>query len=99
VSWKLDRLGRSLRHLVELAGTLMEQHVGLKSLNDHIDTTTPQDRLTFNLFASLAEYAEPGIMQSRTAKVDVPKALYRQSTPHYRRSNKDLVTASRAVNQ
>jgi DNA invertase Pin-like site-specific DNA recombinase len=41
VIWKLDRLGRSLRHLVELAGTLMEQDVGLKSLNDPIDTTTP----------------------------------------------------------
>jgi DNA invertase Pin-like site-specific DNA recombinase len=42
VIWKLDRLGRSLRHLVELAGTLMEQDVGLKSLNDPIDITTPQ---------------------------------------------------------
>jgi DNA invertase Pin-like site-specific DNA recombinase len=42
VIWKLDRLGRSLRHLVELAGTLLERDVGLKSLNDPIDTTTPQ---------------------------------------------------------
>jgi DNA invertase Pin-like site-specific DNA recombinase len=56
VIWKLDRLGRSLRHLVELAGTLMERDVGLKSLNDPIDTTTPQGRLIFNLFASLAEF-------------------------------------------
>jgi hypothetical protein len=46
-----------------------------------------------------ADYAEPGIMQSCASKVDVPQALYRQNTPHYRRSNKDLVTASGALNQ
>ena len=40
VVWKLDRLGRSLKHLVELVGQLMERDVGLLSLNDPIDTTT-----------------------------------------------------------
>jgi len=39
--WKLDRLGRSLRHLVELVDQLNEKKVGLVSLNDPIDTTTP----------------------------------------------------------
>ena len=47
--WKLDRLGRSLSHLVELVGQLMEQGIGLRSLNDPIDTTTPHGRLTFNI--------------------------------------------------
>jgi DNA invertase Pin-like site-specific DNA recombinase len=56
VIWKLDRLGRSLKHLVELVNTLRERGVGLQSLNDPIDTTTPQGRLSFNLFASLAEF-------------------------------------------
>jgi len=42
VVWKLDRLGRSLKHLVELVGQLMERDVGLLSLNDPIDTTTAQ---------------------------------------------------------
>jgi DNA invertase Pin-like site-specific DNA recombinase len=65
VIWKLDRLGRSLRHLVELAGTLMERGVGLRSLNDPIDTTTPQGRLAFNLFASLAEF-ERDLIRERT---------------------------------
>jgi DNA invertase Pin-like site-specific DNA recombinase len=65
VTWKLDRLGRSLRHLVELAGTLMERDVGLRSLKDPIDTTTPQGRLTFNLFASLAEF-ERDLIRERT---------------------------------
>lgn len=65
VIWKLDRLGRSLRHLVELAGTLIERDVGLRSLNDPIDTTTPQGRLAFNLFASLAEF-ERDLIRERT---------------------------------
>ena len=65
VIWKLDRLGRSLRHLVELVPVLTERGIGLLSLNDHIDTTTPQGRLTFNLFASLAEF-ERDIIRERT---------------------------------
>jgi DNA invertase Pin-like site-specific DNA recombinase len=65
VIWKLDRLGRSLRHLVELAGNLLEREVGLRSLNDPIDTTTPQGRLAFNLFASLAEF-ERDLIRERT---------------------------------
>jgi DNA invertase Pin-like site-specific DNA recombinase len=56
VIWKLDRLGRSLKHLIEVVNELMTRKIGLKSLNDPIDTTTPQGRLTFNLFASLAEF-------------------------------------------
>jgi DNA invertase Pin-like site-specific DNA recombinase len=65
VIWKLDRLGRSLKHLVELVNTLRERGVGLQSLNDPIDTTTPQGRLSFNLFASLAEF-ERDLVRERT---------------------------------
>ena len=56
VVWKLDRLGRSLTHLVQLVNQLLEQDVGLQSLNDPIDTTSAQGRLMFNIFASLAEF-------------------------------------------
>ncbi len=62
---KLDRLGRSLRHLVTLANDLMEKEVGLVSLNDPVDTSTPQGRLSFNLFAALAEF-EREIIKERT---------------------------------
>lgn len=65
VIWKLDRLGRSLKNLVELVQTLIERSVGLCSLNDPIDTTTPQGRLVFNIFASLAEF-ERDIIRERT---------------------------------
>lgn len=65
VVWKLDRLGRSLKHLVELVQTLMQNNIGLCSLNDPIDTTTAQGRLIFNIFASLAEF-ERDIIRERT---------------------------------
>ncbi len=65
VIWKLDRLGRSLKHLVELVNQLIEKKVGLLSLNDPINTTTPQGRLIFNIFASLAEF-ERDIIRERT---------------------------------
>ena len=65
VVWKLDRLGRSLKHLVELVNQFIQQDIGLKSLHDHIDTTTPQGRLIFNIFASLAEF-ERDLIQERT---------------------------------
>jgi DNA invertase Pin-like site-specific DNA recombinase len=65
VVWKLDRLGRSLRHLVELVGDLSGRGVGLQSLNDPIDTTTSQGRLVFNIFASLAEF-ERELIRERT---------------------------------
>ena len=65
VVWKLDRLGRSLKHLVELAEQLSQRGIGLKSLNDPIDTSTAQGKLVFNIFAALAEF-ERGIISERT---------------------------------
>ena len=65
VVWKLDRLGRSLRDLVNLVAKLQDLEVGFKSLQDNIDTTTPTGKLTFHLFAALAEF-ERDIISSRT---------------------------------
>ena len=65
VIWKLDRLGRNLKHLITLANELLERQIGLVSLNDPIDTTTAQGRLIFNVFASLAEF-ERDIIRERT---------------------------------
>jgi len=63
--YKLDRLGRSLKHLLELTSDLEKKGVGLISLNDHIDTTTAQGRLIFNIFASLSEF-ERDLIRERT---------------------------------
>jgi len=65
VVWKLDRLGRSLRDLVNLISKFQEMEVGFKSLQDSIDTTTPAGKLTFHLFAALAEF-ERDIISERT---------------------------------
>lgn len=74
VVWKLDRLGRSLKHLVELINQFLQQEVGLRSLNDHIDTTTPQGRLIFNIFASLAEFERDLIQERTTAGLAAARA-------------------------
>lgn len=63
--YKLDRLGRSLKHLLEMASDFEKRGIGLVSINDHIDTTTTQGRLIFNIFASLAEF-ERDLIRERT---------------------------------
>ncbi len=55
VVWKLDRLGRSVKHLVDLVAKLEKQQVNFKSLTDSIDTTSPSGRFFFHVMASLAE--------------------------------------------
>lgn len=65
VMWKLDRLGRSLAHLVALVNVLMQKGVGLQSLQDPIDTTTPHKHLNVPLFATLAEF-ERDLIRERT---------------------------------
>jgi DNA invertase Pin-like site-specific DNA recombinase len=78
VIWKLDRLGRSLKHLVTLATELMERDIGLISLNDPIDTTTPQGRLVFNIFASLAEFERDLIRERTQAGLEAARARGRR---------------------
>lgn len=66
VVWRLDRLGRSLTHLVALVTTLFQKKIGFKSLCDgHIDTTTASGELMFNIFSSLAQF-ERRLIQERT---------------------------------
>ena len=74
VVWKLDRLGRSLKHLVELVAQLMEREIGLRSLNDPVDTTTAQGRLVFNIFASLAEFERELIRERTQAGLSAARA-------------------------
>lgn len=65
VVWKLDRLGRSLPHLVETVRELIARGVGFKSLQENIDTTTSGGKLIFHIFASLAEF-ERNLIRERT---------------------------------
>jgi DNA invertase Pin-like site-specific DNA recombinase len=65
VVWRLDRLGRSLRHLIDTITALDERGVGFKSLTENIDTTTSGGKLVFHIFGALAEF-EREIIRERT---------------------------------
>ena len=65
VVWRLDRLGRSLKHLVTVVADLEERNVGFRSLHESIDTTTPAGKLIFHVFAALAEF-ERDLIRERT---------------------------------
>jgi DNA invertase Pin-like site-specific DNA recombinase len=65
VIWRLDRLGRSLRHLIDLVAELEQRGVGLRSLTESIDTSTPGGKLIFHLFGALAEF-EQDLIRERT---------------------------------
>ena len=93
VFWKLDRLGRSLKHLVELMGGLSSRGVGLQSLNDPIDTTNSQGRLIFNLFASLAEFERELIRERTQAGLIAARARGRLGGRPKGLSNKAKATA------
>ncbi len=65
VVWRLDRLGRSLKHLIELVNSLEERGIGFQSLQESIDTTTSGGKLIFHIFGALAEF-ERNLIQERT---------------------------------
>src|SRR3954469_15632354 len=65
VVWKLDRIGRSLAHVVELVGALHAKGIGLRVLTGGIDTTSAPGRLVFGIFATLAEF-ERDLIHERT---------------------------------
>ena len=65
VVWRLDRLGRSLKHLIDTITTLNQQGIGFKSLTEQIDTTTSGGKLIFHIFGALAEF-ERDIIRDRT---------------------------------
>jgi DNA invertase Pin-like site-specific DNA recombinase len=65
VVWRLDRLGRSLRHLIDTMTTLEQRGIGFRSLTESIDTTTSGGKLIFHIFGALAEF-ERDLIRERT---------------------------------
>jgi DNA invertase Pin-like site-specific DNA recombinase len=65
VVWRLDRLGRSLRHLIDTVRLLEDRGVGFRSLTESIDTSSPGGKLVFHVFAALAEF-ERDLIRERT---------------------------------
>src|SRR6266700_2832046 len=65
VVWRLDRLGRSLKHLIETITQLNNRKIGFQSITENIDTTTSGGKLIFHIFGALAEF-ERDIIRERT---------------------------------
>ena len=65
VVWRLDRLGRTLRHLIELITELEGRGIGFRSITEAIDTTSPGGTLVFHIFGALAEF-ERNLTRERT---------------------------------
>lgn len=78
VVWKLDRLGRSVKNLVDLVGELHKQNIQFKSLTDAIDTGTPSGRFFFHVMASLAEMERELTVERTRAGLEVARQLGRK---------------------
>jgi DNA invertase Pin-like site-specific DNA recombinase len=78
VVWRLDRLGRSLKHLIETVTELDRRGVGLLSLTENIDTTTSTGRLIFHIFGALAEFERNLIRERTQAGLAAARARGRQ---------------------
>jgi len=74
VVWRLDRLGRNLRHLIATVTDLSAREVGLRSLTEGIDTSTPTGRLVFHVFGALAEFEAALISERTTAGLAAARA-------------------------
>ena len=74
IVWRLDRLGRSLGHLIELLSSLAARGVQFRSLSESIDTTTPTGKLTFHVIGALAEFERAVIVERTSAGLKAAKA-------------------------
>jgi DNA invertase Pin-like site-specific DNA recombinase len=78
VVWRLDRLGRSLPHLIATMTSLEERGIGFKSLTENIDTTTSGGKLIFHIFGALAEFERNLIRERTTAGLMAARARGRK---------------------
>jgi DNA invertase Pin-like site-specific DNA recombinase len=78
VVWRLDRLGRSLKHLIETVNDLEERGIGFQSLQESIDTTTSSGRLIFHIFGALAEFERNLIRERTQAGLEAARARGRK---------------------
>jgi DNA invertase Pin-like site-specific DNA recombinase len=74
VVWKLDRLGRSLAHLISIINTLKERGISFVSLTEGMDTSTPSGELFFHIFGALAQFERSLIQQRVKAGLDSARA-------------------------
>lgn len=100
VVWKLDRLGRDLRHLVNLVDDLRKRNIGFRVLTGHgaqIDTTTPNGRLVFGMFATLAEFERELIVERTHAGLAAARARGRMGGRPRKMDKNTLIMAMTAM--
>jgi DNA invertase Pin-like site-specific DNA recombinase len=78
VIWKFDRLGRSVRHLIDTVGELEHRNIGLRSLTEAVDTNTPGGRLLFHIFGALAQFERDLIVERTSAGLRAAEARGRK---------------------
>jgi DNA invertase Pin-like site-specific DNA recombinase len=97
VVWKLDRLGRSLRHLIDTVQALSERGIGFRSLQESIDTTTPGGKLVFHVFGALAEFERDLIRERTNAGLSAARARGRSGGRPKKLTDKKLQQAKALI--
>jgi DNA invertase Pin-like site-specific DNA recombinase len=90
VVWRLDRLGRSLRDLIDTVTELHERGIGFKSLTENIDTTTSGGKLVFHIFGALAEFEREIIKERTRAGLEAARARGRLGGRQYKLTEKQI---------
>ena len=93
IVWKLDRIARSLKDLVEIITDLNQREIGFKSLTEAIDTTSATGRLVFHIFGALAEFEHSLIRERTIAGLDAARARGRKGGRKPSMSEKDIKKA------
>lgn len=100
VVWKLDRLGRNLKHLVSIVDELTDRGIGLKVLSGHganIDTSTPAGKLVFGIFSALAEYERELIRERTIAGLSAARARGRVGGRKFKLSKLQVLSLQAAM--
>jgi len=97
VVWKLDRLGRSVKNLVDLVSALAVQGVNFRSLTDSIDTTTASGRFFFHVMASLAEMERELTVERTRAGLEVARQLGRKGGRKRQMTDSKIASAKKLL--
>lgn len=97
--WRLDRLGHSIRHLIDFLADLDRRQVGFRSLTESIDTTSPGGRLIFHVFAALAQFERELIKERPAAGLAAARVRGRLGGRPPRLTPDQLKTARRLYDQ
>ena len=98
VVWKLDRLGRSLKHLIQVLNQLDERGVYFKSIQESLDTSTPGGKLIFHVFGALAEFERDIIRERTMAGLAAARARGRKGGRPRKLSKKQVEMAKKLMN-